>query len=248
MKIRVLSDLHIEFISYQPDDIESDVVVFAGDIHLGLKGFNWIREHFKDQEVIYVLGNHELYKEATPRIFEKLRDKANGSNIHILENESINIDGITFLGCTLWTDFKLLDCQDVSIASAKLQMTDYKKIRISPQYKKISPSYTVVWHEKSKKWLQKEVLENQSEKLVVVTHHAPSINSLPKELRDDPISASYSSNMDEFVSTINADLWVHGHIHTKCDYFIDKTRVICNPRGYPDEPVKGFDPNLVITI
>ncbi len=248
MNIQILSDLHIEFNAYNPDHVDSDVVIFAGDIHLGDKGFKWIQEHFKDKEVIYVIGNHELYKEATPRIFEKLKNKAIGTNIHILENESISIDGTTFLGCTLWTDFKLLDCQDVAIASANIQMTDYKKIRISPKYKKILPSYTVVWHEKSKKWIQNGVENNKGDKIVIITHHAPSINSIPVELRNDPISASYSSNMDDFVSNTNADLWVHGHIHTKCDYYIGRTRIVCNPRGYPDEQVKGFDPKLVIKI
>ncbi len=127
-------------------------------------------------------------------------------------------------------------------------MTDYKKIRISPKYKKILPSYTVVWHEKSKKWIQNEVENNKGDKIVIITHHALSINSVLVELRNDHISASYSSNMDEFVSNINADLWVHGHIHTKCDYYIGRTRIVCNPRGYPDEPVKGFNPKLVIKI
>ncbi len=43
-------------------------------------------------------------------------------------------------------------------------------------------------------------------------------------------------------------LWVHGHIHKQSDYKIKDTRIICNPRGYPDEPNPHFDPSLVVEI
>ncbi len=248
MKLHILSDLHIEFAPHELAVTDADVVILAGDIHLGARGFNWVRENIKNKEVIYILGNHEFYKEATPRLFDKLKKKAKGSNIHILENESISLNGVRFLGCTLWTDFALVNNLDVSIAAAKLQMTDYEKIRLSPQYRKIQPSFTVVWHKQSKKWLQKEVENCKEGTIVVVTHHAPCIDSIPFEDRNDPLSASYASNLNDFVSSSKINVWVHGHIHAAHDYSIGGTRVICNPRGYPDEPVIGFDPALMVEI
>ena len=184
----------------------------------------------------------------TPRLFDKLYEETKGTNIQVLENQSISIDGIRFLGCTLWTDFELLDNLDVSIASAKIQMTDYRKIRISPQYRKIQPSFTVVWHKQSKHWLKKEIEKYKGEHIVVVTHHAPSINSIPIEDRKDPLSAAFASDMIDFISSSKIKLWVHGHIHTAFDYCIGKTRVICNPLGYPDEPRRGFNPALTVEI
>lgn len=248
MKLQILSDLHIEFAPYEIVDTDADVVILAGDIHLGDKGFTWARENIKNKEVIYILGNHEFYKEATPRLFDKLYEETKGTNIQVLENQSISIDGIRFLGCTLWTDFELLDNLDVSIASAKIQMTDYRKIRISPQYRKIQPSFTVVWHKQSKHWLKKEIEKYKGENIVVVTHHAPSINSIPIEDRKDPLSAAFASDMIDFISSSKIKLWVHGHIHTAFDYCIGKTRVICNPLGYPDEPRRGFNPALTVEI
>ncbi len=248
MKLQILSDLHIEFAPCEYAATDADVVILAGDIHLGEKGFNWAAENIKNKEVIYVLGNHEFYKKATPRLFHKLREKAKGSNIHVLENESISLGGVRFLGCTLWTDFGLLGSLDASIVAAKLYMNDYSKIRLSPQYRKIQPSFTVVWHKQSKKWLQKEFDNREEEKMVVVTHHAPSIRSIPPGIHNDPLSACYASDMIDFVSSSKTKLWVHGHIHTVGDYHIGETRVVCNPRGYPDEPVKGFDPALTIEI
>jgi hypothetical protein len=29
---------------------------------------------------------------------------------------------------------------------------------------------------------------------------------------------------------------------------LGKTRVICNPKGYPDEPVQDFDPKMVAEV
>jgi hypothetical protein len=41
--------------------------------------------------------------------------------------------------------------------------------------------------------------------------------------------------------------WIHGHTHTHFDYKIGECRVICNPRGYPNENT-GFDPNFEMEI
>jgi predicted phosphodiesterase len=107
MKIQVLSDLHLEFIPFQPLITDADVVVLAGDIHLGTEGLQWAKEIFTDKIVIYVLGNHEYYYHTTPTLIHQLRQLAIHSQVHVLENESIEIEGVKFFGCTLWTDFKL---------------------------------------------------------------------------------------------------------------------------------------------
>lgn len=248
MKIQILSDLHIEFAPCKMSETNADVIILAGDIHLGDKGFKWAYDNLKNKEVIYVLGNHEFYRAATPKLINKLREKSKGTNMHVLENDSISIDGVRFFGCTLWTDFRLLNKIDISLATAALHMNDYEKIRISPTYKKCRPSFTVVWHNHSKKWLFKKIQKCDDSKIVVVTHHAPSILSIPEKDRNDPLRAAYASNMDDLISSSKVTLWVHGHIHTAFDYHIGETRIICNPLGYPDTPKRGFNPKLVVEI
>lgn len=74
--------------------------------------------------------------------------------------------------------------------------------------------------------------------------------------RDEILSAAYASDLvgracqndNRFVATSGARLWIHGHIHHQQDYWLDTTRVICNPRGYPDEPNDRFIPDLTIEI
>ncbi|MCU0545370.1 MAG: hypothetical protein MUE44_24895 [Oscillatoriaceae cyanobacterium Prado104] len=78
--------------------------------------------------------------------------------------------------------------------------------------------------------------------------HAPSKKSIMPPFDRDILSAAYASNLDDFVAKSGAQLWIHGHTHTQFDYTIDATRVICNPRGYPDEPNERFNPQLVVEI
>jgi Icc-related predicted phosphoesterase len=80
------------------------------------------------------------------------------------------------------------------------------------------------------------------------THHAPSQRSVPIEHQNDILSAAYASSLDALVENSGAALWIHGHLHQAQDYAIGQTRVICNPRGYPDESDTGFFDSLTIEI
>ena len=71
---------------------------------------------------MYVLGNHEFYGQKIPKLTEQLKQLAEVTNIHILENDSVRIDNTLFLGATLWTDFKLDG--DVVLAEARSLVGD----------------------------------------------------------------------------------------------------------------------------
>ena len=69
--------------------------------------------------------------------------------------------------------------------------------------------------------------------MVVITHHAPSMQSIEKNYRNSELVASFASNLENFILDLpNIKLWCHGHIHTASDYMIGNCRIICNPRGY----------------
>jgi hypothetical protein len=109
MRLHILGDLHFEFGPTKIPETDADVVVLAGDILLGRDGHLWARNQFFAKPVIYVLGNHEFYRHSLPELTETVKRETEGSNIHLLENSAVEIDGYTFLGCTLWTDFQLDD-------------------------------------------------------------------------------------------------------------------------------------------
>ena len=248
MKLYVLSDVHVEFSPFDPPKVNADIVILAGDIHVKRRGLIWAQEKFKHIPVVYVLGNHEYYGEAHPKHLQKLKERAIGTNVNILENESIKLNGVTFLCCTLWTDFKLFGDPRLAGYEASEVMNDYRKIRVSPTYRKLRPIDTAAIHYNSINWLAEEAEKNRNQKLVIVTHHAPSSRSVPARFSEDIVSAAYASDLDEFVAGSGADLWIHGHLHTQSDYILGNTRVICNPRGYPNESNEKFIPDLVIEI
>lgn len=246
MRVHVLSDLHLEFGGFEPSSVDADLIVLAGDIDVGVRGVRWAKQTFTDRPVIYVPGNHEYYRQAIPRLVDKLRVEAEGSTVHVLERDAIELGGVTVLGCTLWTDLALHGDTFVGCASVAEVMTDYRLIRVSPQYRRLRPEDTVALHHRSLRWLQSELASRSGTKLVV-THHAPSPVSLGSESMDGT-SAAYASQLEEFVQEHRPSLWIHGHIHRMSDYQIGATRVVCNPRGYSDEPCREFDPGMVVEV
>jgi predicted phosphodiesterase len=66
---------------------------------------------------------------------------------------------------------------------------------------------------------------------------------------EELVSAAYASHLDSLVAASHARLWTHGHLHRPADYWIGDTRIVSNPRGYPDEVKdKSFDPALVLDL
>ena len=128
-------------------------------------------------------------------------------------------------------------------------MNDYKKIRVSPKYSNLKVIDTIAIHRKSLNYLSNNLAKYQDQKTVLVTHHAPSLKSIPIEYQDDILSAAYASDLEQFIGqNENLSLWIHGHIHHSWDYKINSTRVVCNPRGYPDQFNPTFDPELIIKV
>lgn len=248
MKIQIISDLHQEFGYSELSFDKADVVVFAGDVNLGIKGLHWIQSRIKSKPVIYVLGNHEYYKSAYPKVLNKLKVLAENTNIHVLENSFIDIEDIRFHGCTLWTDFSIFgDPMEYGII-CQSAMNDYKMIKRDPSYSKMRTIDTYRIHQVSRKWLDNSLELSEKSKNIVVTHHAPSLQSVSEQYKSHPVTAAYASNMEEFILKHQPDFWIHGHIHTPCRYHIGQTEIICNPHGYIDDPYNGFDKELIIEI
>jgi predicted phosphohydrolase len=248
MRIHLLSDLHSEFGPFDAPAAPADVVILAGDTGVGLKGLSWAQEHFCGRTVIYIAGNHEYYGKAIPRHTEKLRDAAKTLGIYFLENESVVLDDVAYLGCTLWTDFALHGNVWLAASEAERLMTDYRRIRLSPGYGKLRANDTARLHRRSLEWLREEIPRHAGKKIVAVTHHAPSLRSVPDRFRNDPVSAAYASSLDDFVASSGVHTWVHGHVHDSADYMVGSTRVLCNPRGYPSEINESFQAGLVVEV
>lgn len=248
MRIQVLSDLHIEFQDFELPRVGADLIILAGDIHVGVDGAAWALENIRDTPVIYVLGNHEYYRHALPDLCDSLKERTQGTHVHVLENDSIVINGVRFLGCTLWTDFMLNGNPVIAEFDAERMLADYHSIRVSPAYRKLRAADTVALHRRSKAWLNAE-LPRSGLPTVVVTHHAPSTGSIAQQYKsDNSLNPAFVSNMGDIVAGSGARYWIHGHTHSRFDYTLGMTRVLCNPRGYPREPGLEFDPSFTVEI
>lgn len=247
MKIHILSDLHCEFAPFEPCAVEADVIVLAGDIGLKTRGAEWALQAFS-KPVIYVPGNHEYYGGSLGHTFNKLKARTQGTHVHVLNNEACVIDGVRFLGATLWTDYALTGNPPIAQWDAQQRLSDFKKIR-DERFSRIRPYNISERHFVSRLFLQEALAEEFAGPTVVVTHHAPCELSLAEHYRReaDHLNSAYASRMEHLMGP--AALWVHGHTHNSSDYELNGTRVVCNPRGYlPSEPNPTFQPDLVIEV
>ncbi|PYJ96554.1 MAG: phosphoesterase [Verrucomicrobia bacterium] len=246
MRLHILGDLHLEFGTAKVPVTDADVVVLAGDIHLGREGRKWARGHFQDKPVVYVLGNHEFYRHSLPDLTEALKRETDGSHIHLLENSAVEIDGYTFLGCTLWTDFQLAPDPEAAMQAAEAIMSDYSIIQFNLEGRALRARDTARLHAESVAWLRSKLAKCDRAHTIVVTHHAPSPRSEAPYHANSPLKPAFASDLDELVEESHVPLWIHGHTHYNVDYVIGSTRVLTNQRGYPDHLCQDFDPSLVV--
>lgn len=242
MKLRIMSDLHLEFSKYKihlMDGEAEQTLVLAGDIcSLNTTANVGILRDFLDDacarfhEVVYVKGNHEAYGTTiykASKLLEHLSTEY--SNLHVLDNDTYR----QFIGTTLWTNLNRKD--PLSKIKAYLGMNDYTAIRGFSIEDGLSLHYEAV-----------KFIENKmSKESVVVTHHLPSYRSIPAKYEGSALNCAYASDLDDIIMAWQPRLWIHGHTHDSCDYVIGNTRVICNPRGYNDENF-DFNPYLVVEI
>jgi len=249
MRLHILSDLHQEFGEVPVPRVDCDCVVLAGDVSTKTNGLKWILRTFTDVPVVYLCGNHEFYGENYPSLIDKLRDMARGTNVHVLENDSVTIGGVRIFGCTLWTDMALMGDWQLGCLAAGAVMNDYKRARNSAKgYTRLSANDTRNAHLTSVQAMKAFFEAGDASSSVIVTHHAPSMLSLPDHRRREEISCAYASNLEPLIMECQPQLWIHGHIHHSNDYRIGETRVLSNPRAYPDKPNPGFASDLVVDV
>ena len=198
--------------------------------------------------MVYVLGNHEFYRHSLPELTQTLQQETAGSHIHLLENSALELDGFTFLGCTLWTDFRLASDSEAAMHIANQVMSDYTVIEVQSENRVLHPNDTQKLHQQSLAWLKTELSKCEPARTIVVTHHAPSALSIPPYHAGSPLNAAFASDLEELVESSRVPLWIHGHTHYNVDYKIGATRVLTNQRGYPEELLTGFNPALIVEV
>ena len=265
VNIQLLSDLHLESNPhFKPVPLPgADLLVLAGDIgsyqdgslltDLGIADFGLAR--FSPlpvaqggggwpTPVLFLPGNHEYdgldFDEADLR----LRESCARLGLTWLERETVVLQGVRFVGCTLWTDF---DALTTAQAQAGADITLGEQLKTREKAFRAANFYLRKNHAlrngqpmlaedlraeglKSQAWLRQALAQPFDGPTVVVTHFAPSLLSADPRYGITPGTAGFCNALDDLLPL--ATLWLHGHLHCNNDYVRHGCRVVANPLGY----------------
>jgi predicted phosphodiesterase len=268
MRVALTSDLHLEFEDINLQNTENaDVLILSGDIMVAEDLHNHpevhpmdpvnipnlgrrqqVAQRFRDflkrvslefPHVVYVAGNHEFYHGRWKASLQHLRDEcAKFANVYFLENDIKEIDKVSFIGATLWTDCNKGD--PLTLHALTDMMNDYRVIRNDEHgFTKLRPAHTMYRHQQTISYLKAVLPDMKDKKVVFVGHHAPTGQSTHEKYKHDYLmNGGYRSELSEFIlDHPEIVLWTHGHTHDPFNYMVGTTRVVCNPRGY-----SGWDP------
>jgi predicted MPP superfamily phosphohydrolase len=267
--IKQYSDLHLDQYARagvklwepkgDPAADKKTALILAGDLWEGTRPLMHAEESWlsklaeRYRYIIIVLGNHDFWGETLNKLPTKFKNMIKDmqlNNVYLLDNESIDLEGVRFVGGTLWTDFNKMD--PLTMWRAKDYMNDYRKIRVlkNDQYLKLSANDILTEHRKTKDVIFNNAKKDEeTRKIVCVTHHSPSFQSLDDQYKHvgDANGYYHSELGDEIVDT-EIDFWIHGHTHVPKDYMIGNTRIINNAVGYYPFESTGYEMDFLITL
>ena len=264
MKISLADDLHLEFDpTFRLYNTENtDVLILAGDIcvidHLNrgdnspytlnkMEYTDFFRTCSREWDKVFVVaGNHEYYYgyiDTYPTFYKEYLSQF--ENITFLNNTSEDYDGVRFVGGTLWTNMD--NYNPITEMMIEQYMNDFRIINWQKNYRRFRATDAERLFEET--LIRFNDLIDLNTKTVVITHHAPSGLSIHPKYSGDKFNGGYKSDLEDWIRVRpNISLWCHGHVHNPVDYMIDNTRVICNPKGYPNEQGTDFDFKRVYEI
>lgn len=263
VRLRILSDLHEETGRFHGmHDADFDVLVCAGDVVEGDPAASAMRlaDLAMGRPAVWVLGNHDLWGVTVEDAIEAARRAGAPRGVHLLQDSEIEIQGVTFLGSTLWTDGFLNQPpiepghwsglpagSRMSIHGLPGEFGEPIWLRGAGIDRRAKRRDIFRMHETSADWLAARLEDGagRGEAMVVVTHYAPTPRSV-STLSAFPLSAANSASDLGLVDNGQAALWVHGHVHASVD-LDGATRVVCNPRGSSHRN-PAFDPTLTIEV
>ena len=286
MNIQLLSDLHLESNPhFKPVPLPgADLLVLAGDIGsyqagsllgtLGIGDFGLTRfsplppaQGGADwpTPVLFVPGNHEYDGQDFEEADARLRETCARLGLVWLEKQVVVLQGVRFMGCTLWTDFDALTTRqalaDPANATGLLlgeqRKAREKAFRAANFYLKKNhalragqPMLAEAVREQglqSQAWLRQALAQPFDGPTVVVTHFAPSLLSADPRYGITPGTAGFCNSLDDLLPL--ATVWLHGHLHCPNDYTRHGCRVVANPLGYARKgEQQGFQPAQRIAV
>jgi len=249
-----MSDLHLETFrfpgAFRPARPDFDILVAAGDVWEAncRAAFLTLAQLAAGKPIVFVMGNHEhwiLQSGVMHETLAKAKTLARKFGVTLLDGEGATIDGCRFAGATLWSDYRLAGstADPAAITGERIVIADEAGVRA------ITVADSAKLHGADRARLEALIQTEESAlPLVVVTHHAPHPECLPKSLLGTLHAGNCASDLSHLTDSGRVALWVHGHVHQSIDMVRPSgTRILCNPAGAgfanPD-----FNESLVIEV
>jgi hypothetical protein len=248
MLIDIVSDMHLRDLTDLGDQFytaNAPVLAVLGDMCevRQIKKMLPIFKRMSDswERVLFILGNHEFYYGCLDSTPDYIREELSRyKNIHVLDNDAVAIEDVTFIGTTLWSDMHRND--PMTKLECKRGISDYFYIfpslkGVLSRGRAISPDDTVSLFNINTVFIN-EMLRvfGDSEKIALLTHHAPSYQSIAPYYKTSIFNGAFASNLEHImVDNTKIKLWAHGHCHSDFDYNVEQCRVVCHPKGYVGE-------------
>lgn len=235
------------------DTSDRHIFCFCGDIGERLLGVYYIMkilEIFPNSEAVYVPGNHEFYGyniDYAYADFNFVNETA--ERLHVLTGmgySSCEIDGITFVGGTLWTDFNKGSSEIMTMACTT--MNDYIAIKSTSKNRPISPERILNDHHVQRKNIFKSISKalEKNKPVIVLTHHRPILPECIYSTTEYLYSVDLMKDLEALPKL--PKYWLCGHHHRSIYKELRLTNgtmtVIENSVGYPSERTKTGFSNL----
>jgi hypothetical protein len=258
MKLQLLSDLHLETEVFDPQPAPgAELLVLAGDIDSSWAAFE--RFAHWPVPVLFVAGNHEFDGRELDAAWPGLRATARRLGWTLLERECTVLTDrqgrrVRFVGTIRWSDFNLFGAsrQESAMRAAAYFMKLMQSTRRGQAFDAAGVREEAL---ACRAWLADELrqpAQGRWDKTVVVTHFAPSLRSADLRYGSQPGTASFCNADDDLLA--HADLWLHGHLHCRHDYLVERahgppTRVVCQARGLQSKgEAEGYDACKLIEV
>lgn len=247
MRIRILSDLHLEFTPFTLKPVKGvDVTVLAGDLAahdpISQARLNIFFNQLKGP-ALYVPGNHEYYASHKPVEAVDQYLRFTYPRVRFMNRDAVEIQGVRFLGCTLWSDFNMVQhsqrrgerplTPETAMRAAGLAIADYNQHVLSYDPVALAtPETHRKWHQRDRAWLDKQITLAEEDKVpvVVVTHFLPHPACVNSQYFESVLNPYFCSDCSELFRE-PVKLWIHGHTHCPVDEVVNGIPIRCNPRG-----------------
>lgn len=253
MKLQLLSDTH----GYDYDlSEEADVIVHAGDFSNSIKGMIQFANRCKEmgKDFVFTLGNHDYYTTDIYSTFNFL--KTYYPNNALLFDNSIVIKGKTFVGGTLFTNFRANRIQyddpiafDANKKKAEEWVYDFSAVQIGDGKKGLRTVTGSDYHTLFNLYYNNIQKFKNKKDVIVVTHFPPHLACLDPYWGTHPTASSLNPYFINDLDVKGFKTWLSGHTHTAVDTIVDGCRLVINPKGYPDEhDMNGYQPKLILEV